>query len=121
MMSMSVRVAERNEMEQLARLKAQETLEYFRKERSIRGWSEFFNMTAGADNEELSYCFNDLPADITLISGLNSDCGSDLATIDLASFDFQREVNITRQIEAIAAQNSVRVEVEIYRGGKECW
>lgn len=66
MMALSARVAEANEMEQLAQLKAQQTMEFFRRERLIRGWSNFYN-SLSTD----TYCLNTLPANITNISSGN--------------------------------------------------
>lgn len=115
MMAMSVKVAQRNEMEQLALMQAQETMEYFRKERNLVGWDKFFKMID--TDEALSLCFNTLPANISEMP--TDECGDDLVTIELASFDFQREVTITRTVNLTnPSQNALQARVDIYRGVK---
>ena len=105
MMALSMRVAEANEMEQLAQLKAQQTMEFFRRERLIRGWSDFYNSLQ--DNP--TYCLNTLPANITTISP--GSCSTYKS--DFNFFYYRVEANIDKTDSL--GQQSVIVEVNIYR------
>jgi len=105
MMALSMRVAEANEMEQLAQLKAQQTMEFFRRERLIRGWSDFYNSL----QDNATYCLNTLPTNIVNIS-LGS-CSTYKS--DFNFFYYRVEANIDKTDSL--GQQSVIVEVNIYR------
>ncbi|HOI05247.1 MAG TPA: prepilin-type N-terminal cleavage/methylation domain-containing protein [Candidatus Woesebacteria bacterium] len=105
MMALSMRVAEANEMEQLAQLKAQQTMEFFRRERLIRGWSDFYNSL----QDNATYCLNTLPANITTISP--GSCFTYKS--DFNFFYYSVEANIDRT--NLPGRQSVIVEVNIYR------
>ena len=108
MMALSVRVAEANEMEQLAQMKAQQSIEFFRRERLVRGWNIFY---LSLDNQ--TYCLNTLPSSIDGIS--SGSCGSNYQT-DFNFFYYTIEATITK-INSLNEQ-SVDVEIDIYRFDK---
>lgn len=105
MMALSMRVAEANEMEQLAQLKAQQTMEFFRRERLVRGWEDFYNSL----QDNTTYCLNTLPANIASIS--TGGCSNYQS--DFNFFYYSVEANIDKTNSP--GQQSVIVEVNIYR------
>lgn len=105
MMALSMRVAEANEMEQLAQLKAQQTMEFFRRERLVRGWGDFYNSL----QDNTTYCLNTLPANIASIS--TGGCSNYQS--DFNFFYYSVEANIDKTNSP--GQQSVIVEVNIYR------
>jgi type II secretory pathway pseudopilin PulG len=106
MMALSMRVAEANEMEQLAQLKAQQTMEFFRRERLVRGWGDFYNSL----QDDTTYCLNTLPANIASISV--GSCSTNYQS-DFNFFYYSVEANIDKTNSP--GQQSVMVEVNIYR------
>lgn len=104
MMALSMRVAEANEMEQLAQLKAQQTMDFFRRERLIRGWGNFY---ASLDDD--TYCLNDLPNNISGI--VNGNCSG--YKTDFNFFYYSVEASIIKNNSL--GEQSVEVEVKIYR------
>jgi prepilin-type N-terminal cleavage/methylation domain-containing protein len=108
MMALSARVAEANEMEQLAQLKAQQTMDFFRRERLIRGWANFYDSLQ--DNN--TYCLNSLPTNIVdLSSGACSGYQS-----DFNFFYYSVEATIDKT-DAVGEQ-SIDLLVDIYRYSK---
>lgn len=105
MMALSMRVAEANEMEQLAQLKAQQTMEFFRRERLVRGWEDFYNSL----QDNTTYCLNTLPANIASI--YEGSCSNYQS--DFNFFYYSVEANIDKTNSP--GQQSVIVEVNIYR------
>jgi prepilin-type N-terminal cleavage/methylation domain-containing protein len=115
MMVMSMRVAEANEMEQLAQLKAQQTMEFFRRERLVRGWSEFFT-----NLEEKTYCLNDLPSEISLMGTTpwNYSCLPGSYQSDLNFFYYSIEAIVQNKLTT-SPEQSLDVLIEIYRRDKD--
>lgn len=89
MMSMSVKLSDNNEKQQLALQKAQEALEFFRKERAINNW-RFFSSFLG---NEARYCISSLPESVASISAKLGAC-SDTDVIEAARYKFKREAVI---------------------------
>lgn len=110
MMALSGRVAEANEMEQLAQLKAQQVIEFFRRERLVRGW-EVFDSKLGDGN---IFCVNDLPPEI---NALPSPGTCSTPKTDFNFFYYNIEATIDQN-----AADEINVQVNIYRydkGGNE--
>jgi type II secretory pathway pseudopilin PulG len=107
MMALSMRVAEANEMEQLAQLKAQQVLEFFRKERLTKGWSTFFSTLDNGD-----YCLSPLPANIDEIS--LAPCPLPLTVLN--HFYYKIETNVSKNTGA--GEESVELMVDVYRYSK---
>lgn len=90
MMAMSIKLAESNEKKQLALQKAEEALEFFRKERSISSWSGFSTpLTDGA-----VYCINVLPESVASISAQLGACAEG-NFMEAAKYSFQRQAAIS--------------------------
>ncbi|MFA6814662.1 MAG: hypothetical protein WCR60_03910, partial [Patescibacteria group bacterium] len=104
MMALSMRVAEANEMEQLAQLKAQQSMDFFRRERLIRGWGNFY---ASLGND--TYCLNTLPDNISGI--VRANCSG--YETDFNFFYYSVEASIIKNNSP--GEQSVDVEVKIYR------
>lgn len=107
MMALSARVAEANEMEQLAQLKAQQAIEFFRRERLVRGWKVFDDKL----NNGHIYCLNDLPTDSTINDLTSVACGTDFVD-DFNFFYYAIEANLTQILEPI------EIQINIYRYDK---
>lgn len=106
MMALSVRVAEANEMEQLAQMKAQQSIEFFRRERLVRGWTAF--NTKLEDGK--TYCLSDIP---TAIGGLSTKPLSGCPKkIDFNFFRYSIEAKISN---TISPQESITVTINIDR------
>jgi prepilin-type N-terminal cleavage/methylation domain-containing protein len=103
MMAMSMRVSEANEMEQLAQMKAQEALEYMRKERLVRGWGTFYDFLA-----EQSYCLNSFPDSVADFSTLATDCAGPVDSFN--NFNYSVETAITKP-----DLTTVAIEINVYR------
>lgn len=85
----SVKLAESNEIRQLALQKNEETLEYFRKERFLNSWNSFAtNLQDGT-----TYCISTMPADLTGMAEKAGACADD-NNFQAASYYFQREVTV---------------------------
>jgi len=89
MISMSVKLAENNEKKQLALQKAEEALEFFRKERSISSWNSFSNSLT----DEAIYCVSAFPEQIASLSAQLGACG-DEDTMEAARYSFKRQVEV---------------------------
>ena len=83
----SVKLAESNEIRQLALQKNEETLEFFRKERFINSWDSFKNNL----QDNTTYCLSTLPDDLTGMADKMGTCG-DTDNFQAASYFFRREV-----------------------------
>jgi type II secretory pathway pseudopilin PulG len=92
-MSMSIRLSESNEKRLLALQKAEETVEYFKRERLLNPWSVFFPALP-----EGSYCFPvaSMPDSLQLVASGEyfGTCGPE-DTFESAGYEFQREVEIS--------------------------
>jgi len=108
MMALSSRVAEANEMEQLAQLKAQQSMDFFRRERLIRGWGNFYSSL-----EDGTYCITDFPDKIQNMSTLKADCDSGDYADDFNFFYYNIESEITKT--GSSGQQSIEVQIDIYR------
>jgi prepilin-type N-terminal cleavage/methylation domain-containing protein len=103
MISMSIKLSDSNEQKQLALQKAQETLEFFRKERSINSWSSFSTPL----EDEGTYCLSSLPENIASMSANLGVCG-DEDLFEAAKYKFKREAMINFNDE-----NSLKVEINL--------
>lgn len=103
MISMSIKLSDSNEQKQLALQKAQETLEFFRKERSINSWSSFSTPL----EDKSTYCLSSLPENIASMSANLGVCG-DEDLFDAAKYKFKREVVVN-----FNNANSLRVEIDL--------
>jgi type II secretory pathway pseudopilin PulG len=86
MISMSVKLSDSNEKKQLALQKAQEALEFFRKERSINSWYGFSTFLIDSSR----YCVSSLPEEVASISTKLGAC-SDSDLLEAARYSFKRE------------------------------
>ncbi len=103
MMSMSVKLAGSNEKKQLALQKAQEALEFFRKERLINSWHGFSTpLTDGG-----LYCVSSLPTSVASISAKLGACtNNDL--LEAARYSFKREALVN-----FNDADNVNIEIQI--------
>jgi Tfp pilus assembly protein PilW len=104
MMALSMRVAEANEMEQLAQLKAQQVLEFFRKERLVKGWNTFFSSLDNGD-----YCLSPLPDSVDNISP--APCPLPLTVLN--HFYYKIETSVSK--DTTVGAESVELQVNVYR------
>lgn len=102
MITMSIRLAESNEQKQLALQKAEEALEFFRRERSINSWHGF--STSISDGV---YCVSDLPEEIASMSAKLGVC-DDESLLEAAKYQFEREA-----VVQFNSADNVRIEIEI--------
>lgn len=103
MISMSVKLAESNEKKQLALQKAQEALEFFRKERSINSWHSFSTpLEDGA-----VYCVSSLPESVASISASLGNCAED-EVLEAARYSFKREAMVN-----FNNSNNLDVQIEL--------
>lgn len=103
MISMSSRLAESNEKKQLALQKAEEALEFFRKERAITSWYGFSSPL----NDGSTYCVSNLPENIASISAQIGTCGENDA-MEAAHYNFRRQAQVTFQ-----GSDRLSIEVEM--------
>lgn len=89
MITMSIKLAGSNEQQQLALQKAQEAMEFFRRERSINSWYSFSTPL----NDGSLYCISTLPESIASVSAQLGACG-DTDVLEAAKYQFQREATI---------------------------
>lgn len=110
MITMSIKLAGSNEQKQLALQKAQEAMEFFRKERSINSWYSFSTpLTDGS-----LYCVSTLPESIASVSAKLGTC-SDSDVLEAAKYQFQREASVQ-----FNNTNSIRVGVDVsWRDGNK--
>jgi len=110
MITMSIKLAGSNEQKQLALQKAQEAMEFFRKERSINSWYSFSTpLTDGS-----IYCVSTLPESIASISAQLGTC-SDTDVLEAAKYQFQREASVQ-----FNNTNNIRVGVDVsWRDGNK--
>jgi type II secretory pathway pseudopilin PulG len=94
MMALSARVAEANEMEQLAQLKAQQTMEFFRRERMVRGWNIFYSNITNPVDTTKTYCLNPLPDDINDINstGWAGNCSNYQSDFNFFYYSVEAEI-----------------------------
>lgn len=104
MMTMSMKVSESNEMEQLAQLKGQEALEYLRKERLVRGWGTFYSSLADNTN----YCLSVLPANITEMSTLIGACPEPVEVLNHFAYT-------TLATISLPDPETVTIQINVYR------
>lgn len=103
MISMSIKLADSNEKQQLALQKAEEALEFFRKERAIWSWTAF-----SAPLVDLStYCMSDLPSSVASISAQLGECGDD-EVLSAARYSFKRQATVTFE-----SANRLSIEIEM--------
>lgn len=89
MISMSIKLADSNEQNQLALQKAQEAMEFFRKERSVNSWQSFSTPLT----DDGVYCLNVLPSSVASLSAQLGNCGSD-DLLEAVTYEFTREASI---------------------------
>ncbi len=103
MISMSVKLAESNEKKQLALQKAEEAMEFFRKERVISSWYSFSTpLTDGA-----TYCVSSLPEDVASLSAKLGGC-SNSDTMEAARYSFQRQAVVN-----FNSVNRLNIQIEM--------
>lgn len=102
MIMMSIKLANSNEQKQLALQKAQEAMEFFRKERAINSWHSF-----SAPIENGRYCVSSLPESIASVSARPGTCGDD-DWLEAAKYQFKREADIE-----FTTENSVKIEIDV--------
>lgn len=103
MISMSIKLADSNEKQQLALQKAEEALEFFRKERSINSWYTFSTpLVDGA-----IYCVSSLPESVASLSAKLGVC-SDSDVLEAARYKFKRQAVID-----FDGSSSIKVEIDI--------
>lgn len=103
MISMSIKVSDGNERKQLALQKAQEALEFFRKERSINSWFSFSSPLVNGSR----YCVSSLPEAVSSMSAKLGAC-SDSDVLEAAKYEFKREAVIS-----FNSANSVNVQIDL--------
>lgn len=103
MISMSIKLSDSNEQKQLALQKAQEALEFFRRERSINSWSSF---STPLDDGAI-YCLNSLPDNVASMSASLGAC-ADGDFLEAAKYEFQREAVVN-----FNNANSLKVEIDL--------
>lgn len=103
MITMSIKLASSNEQKQLALQKAQEAMEFFRKERSVNSWYSFSTPL----NDGGSYCISSLPESIASMSAKLGTCG-ETNVLEAAKYEFKREANIQFNTES-----SIKVEIDV--------
>jgi len=103
MITMSIKLASSNEQKQLALQKAEEAMEFFRKERAINSWQSF--STSLVDGEV--YCVSSLPEAIASISAQLGTC-SEENVLEAAKYPFRREAIV--QFNSV---NNVKLEVKL--------
>lgn len=103
MITMSVRLADSNEKKELALQKAEEALEFFRKERSINSWYGFTNPL----DDEARYCISSLPGSVASLSAKLGVC-ADNDVLEAARYEFKREAVVT-----FDSNNSLSVEIDL--------
>ncbi len=110
MITMSIKLAGSNEQKQLALQKAQEAMEFFRKERSINSWYSFStHLTDGS-----LYCVSTLPESIASVSAKLGTC-SDTDVLEAAKYQFQREASVQ-----FNSTSSIRVGIDVsWRDGNK--
>lgn len=103
MISMSVKLADSNEKKQLALQKAEEALEFFRKERATNSWYGFStSMTDGS-----TYCVSSLPESVASLSAQLGVCG-DEDVLEAARYSFKRQALVT-----FLSSNQISVQIEM--------
>lgn len=81
---------------------AQDGIEYFRKERDVRGWDVFFNKIENGK----TMCINTFPSAIT--SATFGACGSN-STFTVSNIAYKREAKFTKN----TSNGSVKIEVTV--------
>lgn len=109
MMGMSVRLSERNEKRQLALQKANETIEFFKKERLLNSWPIFSDSLS-----ENNYCFPGLPDEISLLPDYAGSCQA-TETLEVAQYKFTRQLSVSH---LDASTISMQVSLNWYELGE---
>lgn len=104
MISMSIRLADSNEKKQLALQKAQEAMEFFRKERLVNSWHGF--TTPLVDNS--TYCVSSLPASMAGMTAKLGIC-ADSDLLEAARYRFRREATV----EFSPGDNGVNLRIDM--------
>ncbi len=109
MITMSIKLTDSNEQKQLALQKAEEAMEFFRKERSINSWHSF-----STPLNDGVYCVSDLPEEIASMSAKLGVCDEE-NLLEAAKYQFKREA-----VVEFNGANNVRIEVELlWRDGNK--
>ena len=103
MMSMSIKLADNNEKKQLALQKAEEAMEFFRKERSINSWHGFSNPL----EDEARYCISSLPESVASLSAKLGAC-AETDVLEAARYKFKREAVIN-----FTGENNLSVQINL--------
>lgn len=103
MITMSIKLASSNEQKQLALQKAQEAMEFFRRERSVNSWYSF--STPLGDGS--SYCISSFPESIASMSAKLGICG-DADLLEAAKYQFKREAHV-----GFNTANNIKVEIDV--------
>lgn len=103
MMAMSVKLANSNEQQQLALQKAEEALEFFRKERAISSWTAFSTPLT----DEATYCMSSLPEAVSSMSASLGAC-DDSEVLEAARYPFKRQATVVFE-----NSDTVSIEVEL--------
>ncbi len=103
MIFMSIKLADSNEKQQLALQKAEEALEFFRKERAIWSWTAFSTPLVDLS----TYCMSSLPESVASISAQLGECG-DEDVLEAARYSFKRQATVTFE-----SANRLNVEIEM--------
>lgn len=103
MISMSIKLASSNEQQQLALQKAQEALEFFRKERLINSWYSFSNPLV----DDSTYCLSSMPEEVASISAKLGFC-SEQDVLEAAKYNFKREASVN-----FSGSNSLTIQVDM--------
>jgi type II secretory pathway pseudopilin PulG len=103
MIIMSIKLSSSNEQKQLALQKAEEAMEFFRKERAVNSWYSF--STPLVDEER--YCISNLPVEVASISAQLGACEED-DVLEAAKYFFKREAAVT-----FNSANNVTIEVNL--------
>ncbi len=103
MMSMSIKLADNNEKKQLALQKAEEAMEFFRKERSISSWHGFSSPLEDGGR----YCISSLPESMANLPAKLGAC-AETDVLEAARYKFKREAVID-----FSGENSLSVQINL--------
>ena len=115
MMSMSIKLASSNEQKKLALHRAEEGLEFFRKERMTSSWYSFAQ--ALLSNPAGLYCMTDFPSDMATLVAATGPCPPP-ENLEGTIYLFQR----LARVEAVDP-NKIKVSIEVswQDGKRESW
>lgn len=127
-LTFSIELTNQARYRDIASKKAQEAVDYFKRERVILGWSLFYN-----ELDSSGYCMSSVPSvsnppgSISFDSLTTGDCGAAAYDLDVAGIgpDFKREVDVVKAgfgdpvtltvTVSWPEDHSVQVEQEFYR------